>query len=114
MLLLIVMFPALTNGPTRPLELFSHDEGASFLSPWVHYIPIQIDYSDLYDALVFFRDDLSGRGAHEDLAKKIAGRGREWSKGFWSKEDMVAYLFRLFLEYARAMSEDRDELNFKV
>jgi hypothetical protein len=64
------------------------------IAPWVHYIPIQIDYSDLYDALIFFRGDLSGHGAHEDLANKIAGRAREWSLKFWRKEDMVAYLYR--------------------
>ncbi|KAJ8587552.1 hypothetical protein M405DRAFT_934650 [Rhizopogon salebrosus TDB-379] len=82
------------------------------LAPWVHYVPIQIDYSDLYDALVFFRGDLAGRGAHEDLAARIAREGREWSLKFWREEDMTAYLFRLFLEYSRVMSEDRDELNF--
>ncbi|EGO19794.1 glycosyltransferase family 90 protein [Serpula lacrymans var. lacrymans S7.9] len=38
------------------------------IEPWVHYIPIQLDLSDLYDALVFFRGDPTGAGAHEDLA----------------------------------------------
>ncbi|KAG2085479.1 glycosyl transferase family 90-domain-containing protein [Suillus cothurnatus] len=84
------------------------------IAPWVHYIPIQIDYSDLYDALIFFRGDLSGHGAHEDLANKIAGRAREWSLKFWRKEDMVAYLYRLLLEYARVMDENRDSLNFEL
>ncbi|KAG0702517.1 glycosyl transferase family 90-domain-containing protein, partial [Suillus ampliporus] len=84
------------------------------LSPWVHYIPIQNDYSDLYDALLFFRGDPAGRGAHEELGAKIARSGREWSKAFWRKEDMTAYLFRLFLEYSRVMSEDRDSLNFEL
>jgi len=119
------------------------------LAPWVHYVPIQVNYSDLYDALVFFRGDLAGRGAHEKLAAKIAREGREWSLNFWREEDMVAYLFRyvrafywgmafvrgwtwtllisihiqsrlitvyfrLFLEYARVMSEDRDTLNFEL
>ncbi|KAG2036385.1 glycosyl transferase family 90-domain-containing protein [Suillus americanus] len=90
-------------------EWFTHR-----LAPWVHYIPIQIDYSDLYDALLFFRGDPSGHGAHEDLAMKIAGRAREWSLEFWRKEDMVAYLYRLFLEYARIMDENRDSLNFEL
>jgi hypothetical protein len=67
------------------------------LAPWVHYVPIQIDYSDLYDALVFFRGDLAGRGAHEDLASRIAREGREWSLKFWREEDMIAYLFRCVL-----------------
>ncbi|KAH7890255.1 glycosyl transferase family 90-domain-containing protein [Phlebopus sp. FC_14] len=78
------------------------------IAPWVHYVPIQVDYSDLYDAMVFFRGDLDGTGAHEDVAARMARQGREWSRGFWRREDMVAYMFRLFLEYARVMDVDRD------
>ena len=79
---------------------------------WVHYVPVQIDYSDLYDSLVFFGGDLSGDGAHEAMAKKIAGAGREWVEKFWRKEDVTAYMFRLWLEYARVMSLDRDAMTF--
>ena len=57
-------------------------------------MPIQSDLSDLWDALVFFRGDPGGNGAHESLAKMIGKAGREWSKSFWRKEDMVAYMFR--------------------
>ncbi|KAJ7040651.1 glycosyl transferase family 90-domain-containing protein [Mycena alexandri] len=82
------------------------------IAPWVHYVPIQLDLSDLHDALVFFRGDASGVGAHEDLARKIALVGRNWSKTFWRREDMVAYFFRLMLEYARLMSEDREAMSY--
>ncbi|KAK0215637.1 glycosyltransferase family 90 protein [Armillaria fumosa] len=82
------------------------------LMPWVHYIPIQGDYSDLWDALVFFRGDLKGDNNHEDLARKIASAGRDWSRTFWRKEDMTAYNFRLFLEYARIMSTDRAAMTY--
>lgn len=64
------------------------------VQPWVHYVPIQVDLSDLHDALSFFRGGLNGTGAHDDMAKKIAQEGKEWSQQFWRKEDMVAYLFR--------------------
>lgn len=64
------------------------------VAPWVHYVPIQNDFSDLWDALVFFRGDPVGNGAHDEMAKKIAQDGREWSKTFWRKEDLVAYNFR--------------------
>lgn len=46
------------------------------IAPWVHYIPVQVDLSDLYDSLVFFRGDMSGIGGHDDLARKIANAGR--------------------------------------
>lgn len=64
------------------------------VEPWVHYVPIQTDYSDLHDSLLFFRGGLYGEGSHEDLARKIASDGRRWSKTFWRKEDITAYLFR--------------------
>ncbi|SJL16212.1 uncharacterized protein ARMOST_19731 [Armillaria ostoyae] len=82
------------------------------LMPWVHYIPIQVDYSDLWDALVFFRGDLKGDNNHEDLARKIASAGRDWSRTFWRKEDMTAYNYRVFLEYARIMSPDRAAMTY--
>ncbi|KAF8629521.1 hypothetical protein AX17_005647 [Amanita inopinata Kibby_2008] len=120
------------------------------IEPWVHYIPVQVDLSDLYDSLLFFRGGLLGPGDpdydsdadsashsdlnsdmdtnteqtaetrrpvrvhrhHEDLAKKIAEAGREWSLKYWRKEDLTAYMFRLFLEYARVMSLDRDKNQF--
>ena len=62
--------------------------------PWVHYVPIQVDLSDLHDALLFFRGDGNGDGAHEYLARKIASAGRQWSKQFWREEDLVSYFFR--------------------
>lgn len=55
---------------------------------------MQVDFSDLYDTLLFFRGGLYGEGGHDDLARKIATAGREWSKSFWRKEDMTAYMFR--------------------
>ena len=64
------------------------------LEPWVHYIPIQVDYSDLYDTFVFFAGDHQGRKGREDLAEKIGAEGRDWTETFWRPEDMRAYMFR--------------------
>ncbi|EAU90335.2 CAP1 [Coprinopsis cinerea okayama7 len=76
------------------------------IQPWVHYVPIQLDLSDLLDTLYFFRGDPSQHNHHLDLAAKMADAGRQWSKRYWRKEDMVAYMFRLFLEYARVMGDE--------
>ena len=62
--------------------------------PWVHYVPVQLDYSDLVDSLVFFAGDMSGEGAHEEMAKKIAESGRDWVHAYWREEDVTAYMFR--------------------
>lgn len=64
------------------------------IAPWVHYIPVQVDLSDLYDSLLFFRGDLHGNNGHDHLARKIALAGREWSLRFWRREDLTAYMFR--------------------
>ncbi|EKM77598.1 hypothetical protein AGABI1DRAFT_77101 [Agaricus bisporus var. burnettii JB137-S8] len=82
------------------------------ISAWVHYVPVQVDLSDLHDCLVFFRGDGNGEGSHDDLGKKIAKAGREWSLKFWRREDINAYFFRLILEYARLMSPDRAAMSY--
>ncbi|KAG9051021.1 Glycosyltransferase Family 90 domain containing protein [Tulasnella sp. UAMH 9824] len=83
------------------------------IQPWVHYIPIKNDFTDLYDVFTFFHGDVDGKNSHDDIAERIARQGKEWSLSFWRKEDMVAYTFRLFLEYARVMSTDREAATFK-
>jgi len=99
--------------------------------PWVHYVPIKTDLTDLYDIMTFFRGDVSGNPGHDDMAKDIASAGKVWSQTFWRKEDMTAYMFRrvcslsrvgsiidifvsLLLEWARVLSIDRDEMTFKL
>ncbi|KAH0578976.1 hypothetical protein H2248_003152 [Termitomyces sp. 'cryptogamus'] len=82
------------------------------IEPWVHYVPVQVDYSDVYDALAFFRGGLYGEDRREELARTIANEGRAWSRTFWRKEDITAYVYRLILEYARVMSSDRDAMSY--
>ncbi|KAJ6578744.1 hypothetical protein DFH09DRAFT_1448862 [Mycena vulgaris] len=79
------------------------------IAPWVHYIPVQLDLSDLHYALVFFRSDLSGAGAHDELACKLAIAGQDWSKKFWRMEDMFS---NLILEYTRLMSKDGESMSY--
>ncbi|BEJ14671.1 hypothetical protein CspHIS471_0404380 [Cutaneotrichosporon sp. HIS471] len=76
------------------------------IQPWLHYIPIKADLTDLYDVMSFFQDE------HDDLAAKIAKQGKEWSKTFWRQEDMMSYQFRLFLELARLEADDRDAASY--
>ncbi|EJT98346.1 hypothetical protein DACRYDRAFT_110788 [Dacryopinax primogenitus] len=84
------------------------------IQPWLHYVPVQLDLSDLYDVLSFFRGDVAngGEGEHDELAQEIAGAGKDWAGRYWRREDMTAYIYRLFLEYGRLMSDDRDKMNF--
>lgn len=102
------------------------------IQPWLHYVPISIDYSDLYDTFIFFRGGLSGENNHDELAKKIGYAGSAWADTFWRDEDATAYMYRyvlsflhescldhlwvsrLLLEYARIMSLDREAMSFKL
>ena len=76
--------------------------------PWVHYVPVKVDYSDVYDIMAFFTGNPDGRGAHEGMAKRIGEQGKQFAKQHWRREDMAAYMFRLVLEYARLLHQDED------
>lgn len=58
------------------------------IQPWLHYVPIKADLTDVYDVMTFFHD------GHDDMAQQIAADGKEWSKTYWRQEDMVSYQFR--------------------
>lgn len=57
--------------------------------------------------------EMALEGGHEDLAERIAQHALEAGRSLWRWEDMQAYMFRLLLEYARAMSFDRDSMAYK-
>ncbi|KAK7043936.1 hypothetical protein VNI00_008102 [Paramarasmius palmivorus] len=80
------------------------------IQPWVHYVPTQIDLSDLWDTFAFFHGDPDGTNHHDEFAREIGNDAWQWSRSFWRREDMVAYNFRLLLEYARAMNDDRETM----
>jgi len=45
--------------------------------------------SDLHDSFISFRGNGNGERSHEDIEKKNAYAGREWSLEFWRKEDLT-------------------------
>lgn len=52
------------------------------------YIPLRVDYTDLFDIMAFFTGDLEGRNAHPDLGKQIADNGKEYADRYWRYADM--------------------------
>lgn len=84
------------------------------IQPWVHFIPVKLDYSDLHDSLAFFAGDVDGLGGDDELAQEIANQGKEWAAKFYRKEDMTAYVFRLYLEWARLQAPNRGAMVFDV
>ncbi|GAA5872179.1 hypothetical protein JCM8547_003827 [Rhodosporidiobolus lusitaniae] len=79
------------------------------IQPWVHYVPLKTDYTDLFPVMAFFKGSpYDGQGGHDDLAEKIASAGKLWAEQNWRWVDMQAYFFRLLLEYNRIMQRGDD------
>lgn len=94
----------------------------SRLIPWVHFIPMDNSFIDIYGILDYFlgtrRVVLSEDGrtivneGHDKEAKKIAQAGKDWAEKVLRKEDMQVYVLRLLLEYARLCDDDRANLGY--
>lgn len=101
---------------------------------WLHFIPmqvspsgrdgltaactdplhclVQVDYSDMWDIMAFFRGGLNGEHSHDDLGKEIAIAGKEWVKQCYRWADLEAYQFRYVLSrrtpWHRAISGNQE------
>ncbi|KAI0478412.1 glycosyltransferase family 90 protein [Xylariaceae sp. FL0804] len=78
------------------------------LAPWLHYAPVDNTLQDLYGLLDFFTRDRRGDRA----ARLIAEEGRAWAARVLRRDDMLLYVWRLLLEFARVCDEKRDYLGF--
>lgn len=79
------------------------------LIPWLHFVPFDNTFQDLYSILDFFADD---DGPGDVAARFIAERGQEWAASVLRREDMRLYVWRLLLEWARVCDENRHMLGF--
>jgi hypothetical protein len=77
----------------------------SRLTVWKHFVPMDNTFVDLWSVLeYFFRRD--------EAAERIATAGREWTERVLRREDMLLYLYRLLLEYARLCDDRREEMGW--
>ncbi|XP_069491806.1 protein O-glucosyltransferase 1 [Ambystoma mexicanum] len=67
------------------------------LKPWVHYIPVQQDLSDLRDLLQFVMEN-------DDVAQQISERGRLFITDHLRMEDVSCYWESLLKEYAKLLN----------
>jgi hypothetical protein len=79
------------------------------LMPWVHFVPFDNSYMDIYGIMAFFLD---GTGSRDEVAERIAREGQAWADAVLRKDDMLLYTWRLLLEYARVMDDNRERLAF--
>ena len=76
------------------------------LVPWVHFVPFDSSYMDVYALMDYF---LHG---HDAEAQRIADESRVWADTVLREEDMILYVWRLLLEYARVVDDKRDRLAY--
>lgn len=93
----------------------------SRLFAWKHFVPLDNRYDDLYSILTYFiglgSPISSKRGfpyvqRHDFEARKIGQQGRDWAAKVLRREDIEVYLFRLLLEYARLIDDNRDFIGY--
>ncbi|RDA91824.1 hypothetical protein CP533_3651 [Ophiocordyceps camponoti-saundersi (nom. inval.)] len=83
----------------------------SRLVPWKHFVPMDNRFSDYYGILDYFLG-FKGRDGHDAAAQKIASDGKEWAERVLRKEDMLIYVMRLLLEYARVSDGRRESMGW--
>ncbi|KAJ1553572.1 capsule-associated protein CAP1 [Nowakowskiella sp. JEL0078] len=72
----------------------------SWIQPFIHYIPIAIDYSDLNDKLKWAMEN-------DEEAQQITINAQEFTKRFLTQGQMECYLYLALLEVARLRNENR-------
>ncbi|KAL8369562.1 hypothetical protein RB595_000070 [Gaeumannomyces hyphopodioides] len=97
----------------------------SRLVAWRHFVPMDARMGDWHAIMEYFvgyadsqaggsSSSSSGRRAfaHDAQAEKMAAAGREWAARVLRREDMLVYVLRLLLEYARVSDERRERMGF--
>ncbi|KAF2662237.1 glycosyltransferase family 90 protein [Lophiostoma macrostomum CBS 122681] len=82
----------------------------SRLWPWVHFVPMDNTFMDVYGIMQYFIG--TDHDGHDAEARRIAESARDWSRRVLRKEDMLIYTYRLLLEYARMMHDERERLGW--
>ncbi|KAK5943568.1 hypothetical protein PMZ80_004576 [Knufia obscura] len=75
------------------------------LFAWRHFVPMDNTFVDLWALLEYLV-------SHDAVAEGIALEGRKWAERVLRKEDMLVYVYRLVLEYARVSSDAREDMGW--
>ncbi|KAK4499169.1 hypothetical protein PRZ48_009681 [Zasmidium cellare] len=81
------------------------------LFAWKHYIPLDISFDGIYDVMAYFLG-MGNKCDHDAAGERIANDGQKWANAVLRKEDMLVYMHRALLEYARIVHDDRDHLGY--
>ncbi|TLD32736.1 hypothetical protein PspLS_00270 [Pyricularia sp. CBS 133598] len=83
----------------------------SRLVAWKHFVPVDSRFGDYHAVMEYFLG-FGDNSGHDAEAEKIAFEGRDWAEKALRREDMLIYLLRLLLEYARVVDDSREKLGF--
>jgi hypothetical protein len=102
-------FRGLLLSTSLPIKATIYAEWHDYrLVPWLHFVPFDNTFQDLYGILDYFTRDKKGDAA----ARLIAETGKEWGEKALRREDMMLYVWRLLLEFARVCDVKRDKLGY--
>ncbi|KAI0943637.1 hypothetical protein AcW1_002755 [Taiwanofungus camphoratus] len=105
---------------------------SDWIQPWLHYIPLSQSYQELYNIHAFFSgaSEATLHAANSTVLqiapserrtidgdrrlRRIARAGKQWKRTIGRRVDMEAYVYRLCLEYARLMADNRDAMSFSL
>jgi len=102
----------------------------SRIVPWVHFVPMDNTFMDIYGIMEYFvgtdipahkgqkiytwdnQDKSRNRNGHDEAARRIAMAGHDWSRKVLRREDMLIYVWRLLIEYARVIDDRRERMGW--
>lgn len=106
-------YRAILQSNSLPMKATIYDEWHdSRLVPWKHFVPMDVSNVDWWGLLEYFFGFKEKRAAHDDVARKISLDGSEWARTVLRTDDMLVYMYRLILEMARLMDEQREHIGF--
>ncbi|CAK7266338.1 hypothetical protein SEPCBS57363_002044 [Sporothrix epigloea] len=107
-------FASVVGSTSMPIKATMYTEWHDDrLFPWLHYVPMDNSFIDLYGLLDYFlKDEKDWWVDHDEAARIIAQTGAEWSGRVLRDDDMQLYTWRLLLEYARVSDPLRRKLGY--
>ncbi|CAG8133888.1 unnamed protein product [Penicillium olsonii] len=88
-------FYAFMRSKSVPFKLtFFREWHEDILIPWVHYVPINKDGTEIPELIRFFEQDPTG----QQIARAIGQDGQDWAARTIRNDDIDVYMFRLYLE----------------
>ncbi|KAK7743357.1 hypothetical protein SLS62_010631 [Diatrype stigma] len=102
-------FRGLLSSTSLPLKATVYAEWHDDrLVPWLHFAPLDNTLQDLWAVLDYFTRNRDG----DNAARFLAEEGTAWGAKVLRREDMLLYVWRLLLEFARVCDERRVWLGY--